>query len=476
MSKVVRKDVDDLNATITVKVAKGDYEPKFNKELKKHRKEAQIKGFRKGKTPLSFIRKIYGQSVLVKIINELLEESINNYLVEEKLDIIGQPIPSETQERMEFSTKYLQDYEFNFDLGLAPVFEVKGASADTTVDKYKVLVLDDIVDKDLENARKRVGKNIKVEEGIQDGDLINFDVEELDGDQIKENGWAANFSILYDKIADEKIKTELRSKKLGDALRFNIYDLEADTDTDYVRKYLLDIPENEEQEVGQFFEAKIKEISRQEMADLDQEFLDKYFGEGVVSSVEDAKTKIKEGYEKIFDSQADALMFEDIKENLMAENKLALPEGFIKRWLKTVSQKNTDEVIAKDFERFKENLIWSLIVNKLAQQFELEVTNEDLLNAYSDRIRSYYGGYLTDEMIAESFKKFLEDEKQVQKLEEELINQKVFRALKEKLIINYIEISSDEFEKILKAKQAEQEALRNLPAEEDVSDLSEEEE
>ncbi|MEL6926044.1 MAG: trigger factor family protein, partial [Bacteroidota bacterium] len=272
MSKVVREDIDQLNATLTVTLSPSDYEPKFKSELKKYQQKAHMKGFRKGKTPMGMIKKMYGRGLLAEVVNEMLQKEIYEYINNEKLDLLGQPIPSDEQANVDFDVRDLSDFEFRFDLGLAPEFEVKGADSATTVDRYQVEVIDEPIETELEGARKQIGKRSLPEDDIQENDLLKFNVEELEGDQVKENGWAATFSILLDRIANEDLRKELLGKKLGDKVRFNIFELESDVDEAYVKKYLLDMKEDEEVEVNPMFEGEIVEVSRNEPADMDQEF------------------------------------------------------------------------------------------------------------------------------------------------------------------------------------------------------------
>jgi len=446
MSKVVREDIDQLNATITITLTKADYEPKFKSELKKVAQKAQMKGFRKGKTPTSVIKKMYGKGVLADLINQMLQESIYNYITDEKLDILGQPLPADEQEQVDFDVKNLNDFEFKFDLGLSPEFEVKGASKSTTMERHEVEVVDEPIDKELENARKQVGKRTLPEEDIQEGDLIKFNIEELDGDQIKENGWASTFSILMEKIASEELKKELLEKKLGDKVRFNVFEIETDVDEAYVRKYLLDMPEEEEQEVGQLFEGEIAEVSRVGLADLDQEFFDQYFGANEVTTVTEAKDKLRKNYEDFYGRQADSIFFRDLRDQLVEQNELTLPDGFLKRWLVASSEKNTVELVEKDYENFSKDLRWTLIKNKLIKSLELELSAEEVKAAFSDRVRGYFGTYVDESLVESTVTRLMEDQKQVEQLGEELITEKLFTQLKEEVTIQPKSIKSDAFD------------------------------
>jgi trigger factor len=369
----------------------------------------------------------------------------------------------------------VNDFEFRFDLGIAPEFEVQGASSETAIEKYKVEVIDEVVEKELENARKQVGKRTLPEDDIKEGDLLKFNVEELEGDQVKDNGWAATFSILMEKIVDEDLKKELLTKKTGDKVRFNVFELEENQTEEHVKKYLLDMKEDEDQEVGPMFEGEIVEVSRVDLADLDQEFFDQFFGAGEVNTVTEAKEKLKENYAGFFDRQADSLLFRDIKDRLMALNELTLPDEFLKRWLISSSEKNTKELVEKDYENFAKDLRWTLIRNKLIQQYELQISEEELRAAFADRVRGYFGNYGGDELINSTVTRLMEDQKQVEQVGEEIIGEKLFQRLKEEVTVQDKAIKSDEFEEVMKAAKEEAEARRNQSEVDSVLESGEEE-
>ena len=164
MSKVVREDVGNLSAVLTLTVGKEDYEPKLSAELNKHRKKAQLKGFRKGKTPMGFIKKMYGRAILADAINEMIQKELTKYISEEKIQILGQPLPSEDQAEYDFNINELIDYTFKFDIGFAPEFEVEGLSEDSKFERYAVDVKDELIEKDIEAAQKRFGERNSVDD------------------------------------------------------------------------------------------------------------------------------------------------------------------------------------------------------------------------------------------------------------------------------------------------------------------------
>ncbi|MCB0567036.1 MAG: trigger factor [Phaeodactylibacter sp.] len=457
MPKVVREDIDNLNAVLTVTLEKEDYEPKFHSELSKYRKQAAMKGFRKGKTPISILKKMYGKSVLVEVINDTLQRELSGYLTDQDVKILGQPLPSEDQEPIDFEFKELQDYTFKFDLGLAPEFEVKGAGPEDSYGKMEVEVTEAMVDEELEAARKRLGERQFVEDDILENDMVKLLAVELDGAEPKEEGVESEFSLLVSAISDEEAKQQLLGGKKGDTFTFNLFGLEEDKDEQYVRKYFLNLSDEDEREVGQVYKVTVEEISRIEPAELNQEFFDNFFGEGEVNSEEEARGKIREQVEKFYNDQSEALLFRDMQEKIMELNEMELPEGFLKRWMKATNEELSDKVIEKEYEAFAKNLQWSLIRSKLVRRFGIEVKNEEVLETIKNRVRSYFGGVAPgmEHIVDSTATRLMEDEKQVEQAYGEVLTDKLYKALAAEVKIDIKKASLEAFEaEVAKAREA----------------------
>jgi trigger factor len=478
MSKVVRIDKGNLSAELSITISKEDYKPKVDSELKKLRKDAHLKGFRRGRTPMGVIKRMYGPRAFMDVINDVVQRELFQYINDEKIELLGQPIPSEDQESVDFDIDKMGDYEFKFDIGFAPQFEVKGLDEDSTYDKYSVEVPKQSIDDDLDGLRKRLGDRDSVEDAIEENDVVTLDAEELDGDELKKDGWASTFDILVRTIANEEVKKDLISKTIGDKVRFNINELEEKSTPESVRKYLLNVEENDaEVEIGDFFEGTVKEIKRVVPAELNQEFFDKAFGEGTVSSEEEARKKIEEGISKYYDNQADSLLFRDLQDRLLEENNLDLPDEFLKNWLVSSDNRNTSELIDKEYDKFKKNLQWSLIKGKLVKQFDLEVKEEEIFEAFKDRVRGYFQSYGNELIVVNTANRLMEDQKQVNQMYEELMSDRLFEAMKAKIAIEPKSISIEDFEaEVQKAREEVAAAQASAAVEEATPELPEEEE
>ncbi len=456
MAKFVKEDIDTLNAILTITVEKSDYESSFSKTLEKYRKDSHLKGFRKGKTPLSYIKKVYGEQVLLQEVNKVLQEQIQESLKD--VEIFGEPIPNEDQEQIEFNPNKPEDYVFKFDLGLIPELEVKGVSKKSTYNSNRVEVSKKAIEEEFTNARKRFGKRSEAEDTIQEHDLVKVKAKESDGKKAKENGHEAEFSIAIDR-AEDKLAKSLMKKKKGDSFPFNINDVEKDSERSIINKYVLGVAEDDDT-IGDKFEGEIMEVSRVELAEVNQEFFDKQFGEGVVKSEKEANDKIRIDLNKAIQKNADAILFRDIQMELVEKNKFDLPEDFLKRWIKASNEKPvTDEQLDKEFPFFLEELRWSVIRGKLTKKFELKVTEEEIEAGFVNALKSY-GGMppgLDDSILKGYTQRLFQDKQAVQKQAEEIMGDKLFNAITGAVKLDETVVDEKEMEKIIKKANEEME-------------------
>lgn len=449
MPQVVRKDVDNLNAEITVSISKNDYEPKFLEELNKYKQKASMKGFRKGKTPLSVVKKMYGNSVLANIINDMLNHELDTFLKEEKLSILGQPIPSEASPEVSFDAKSLEDMEFKFDLGLAPDIEIQGLSKNKKFTRYVAVVADTDIQEDIDNALKQMGKRESITEDIREIDALTVTVREMDGKEVKEDGITNQFTVLVEKLT-KKAKKEILSKKAGDTIMVDIFDLEDGLNESAVKRYFLKI-EDDTIPVGKDFELTIDEVSRVTPMEFNEEFFNKYFGENAVSNVEEAKDRFRAPILKHYKNHAEALLFRDFQEYLLDKNPIELPEEFLKRWLLLSNEKLTQEQLDEEFGFFTENLKWDIIKGKIAKENDIQITSEEIIGIAQSKIMGYFGGSaLPPDMMKDMTERMLQDEKSLRQIQEEVIANRLYDVLETKFGYNEKEVSMDKFDEIIK--------------------------
>ncbi|MFK7807396.1 MAG: trigger factor [Saprospiraceae bacterium] len=473
MADVVRKDIDNLNTELTVVITKEDYQPKLKTALQNQSKKVQLKGFRKGKTPLSYIRKMYGRAILADEVNKLIEGTINDYIKDNDLKLLGYPIPSDEQESYDFDINNLEDFQFKFDIAIAPEFELNSLE-DNTFSVYGVEAPKEIIDENIDNLRKRNGERVNIETKIEENDIVEFQANELKDGKARDNGWAADFSILAKDATDDLKKTLLKKKK-GDVIKINMFEVEKDKSREHVTKYLYGATDTDDMtDVGEEFEATIVEVTRIEPAELNQEFFDKSFGEGNVTSEEEARAKIADGVSAQYNQQADALLYRDFQDSLLENNEFTLPDEFLKRWINTSNESPDRPPISdKEYEGFSKNLRWSLIQNKLVKHYNIEVASEDVFEYIKDKIRGYFGGYGDELVILNTANRLMEDQKQVEQAYNELLSNRMLAAMREKVNLKVDNISLEEFDKIIQdemaKQQAEQVAAQMPPANEEDS-------
>ena len=458
MPKVVRKELDNLTTEVTVSLTRADYEPQFLEELKKYKKQGSMKGFRKGKTPLNTLKKMYGRSVLAEIVNKELNTALDDFLKKEKILYIGQPIPSVDTPEVNFDPKNLEDLSFKFDIGLSPALDLKGLSKSKKFTRQVPTVSAEEIQTDVDAALKQLGDKEVVTEDIQDNDSLSVLVKELDGKKVKEGGVESQFTVLVEKLT-KKSKKKMLTKKAGDSLTIDIFDLEEGLDEDKVRKYLLKV-EDETVEIGKKFELTINEVSRVTPMELGQAFYDKYFGEGVVSTEEDARERFSQPIIHHYENNVKAMLFVEFQKHLMAKNDIQLPNEFLKRWLALSNENLTVEQIESEYDGFAENLKWDIIKGHLSKENELQITEEEIVGEAQKKVLGYFGGSasLPPDMMKDMVERMLKDEKSIRQIEDEIISTKLYGVLESKFGFKEKEVTLDELKKSIEKANKEAEA------------------
>ncbi len=411
---------------------------------------------------MEYIKRMFGTSIFGDTLNEMISNELYTYLRESKLDVLGQPLPTENQARYSFKIDNPDDqYAIEYEIGFVPPFEINGLDKKQIFERLTVSNLDELAGQDLEHARKRMGKRSNPETDIQEKDILRVAASELDGDQPKPDGWETTMTIFVDNIVDESLKTDVLGKKKGDTIRFNARLLENHKTDAMYRKYLLSIPEDDNRAVGDWFEGTIEEVSRMEAADLDETFFNNYFG-GKVSTEEEALEEIKKGIQRFYDIRSNALLMREFQTRLMEQNRFDLPDNFLKRWLKANNAELTQEQIEREYPAFADNLRWSLLRDRLKEMFDIEVTPEELKEEYARKVRNYFQAELPEHIIESSVERLMQDEKEVENTRRDLETDKIFEAIRDQVTVTDKPVSSELFHQTLdaitKKAEVEQEA------------------
>ncbi|MCO6162206.1 trigger factor [Flavobacterium sp. NRK F7] len=432
---ITREQVDALNAIVKVAVTKEDYADKVQKVLADYRKNANIPGFRKGAVPMSLIQKQYGKAVLLDEVNKILQASLNDYLVEEKLDILGNPLPKVTED---FDWNK-DDFTFEFELGLAPEFAVD-LDAKSNVTKFDIVADDKMLDEQVERIQKQYGKMISQDKVAEDHTLRGTFSNE-------EKGIHNATTITLDIFNDKKTAKKFVGKKVGDVVSLETKGL---FDDDHKLMDYLKVSHDDVHGLDITVDFTIEEINAVEKAELNQELFDKLFGEGNVTSVEELKAKIKEDAEAQFAQQADQKFLNDVIESLIDNTKFDLPAVFLKKWIQTVGENPlSTEQAEEEYAKSEKGLRYQLIENKIIASNNLQIQFEDLKAHTAELIKKQMAqfGQLnpTDEEVDGIVARVLSNQEEVKRLSEQVMSEKMLSLFKEKIKAKSKKVNYQEF-------------------------------
>jgi len=455
MPTITHENVDELNAIVTIELSQDDYLPKVNTKLKEYRQKAQIKGFRPGKVPMGMIKRKFGTPLLVEEVNEAIGENLNQYFKDNDIRVLGQPLAIEDKS-LKLSINKPADYTFKFELGLAPNFEIKGLSTDTKLPFYDLSVSDEDLNAEIDSVRKKYSQGfIEGVNEVQEEDMLAISLEEMNKrGGIKRSGVKREETFLALKdVANPELKENLLSATLNDSFDVNIYTLE-DKDEAYIRKHVLGI--EEDVEVHDMFRLTIKEIKRVDKAELNEAFFKQLFPNDEITTEEAFKEKVKgeiyKGYKQSSLNHFSNLAFDF----LLEENKLDLPVEFLKKWLKHTNEGITDDFFeGKEFDAFIKNTNWSLLRDKLAEKYQVEVKYQDVEDATRGEILKYFNYQIPPygEMMDNMLEKILSDKKEVNRRFEAIMDEKILEKTSEDIGKDMKDVSKEEFEQILKDYQ-----------------------
>ena len=445
---ITRETIDDLNALLKVEVSKADYEENVEKVLRDYRKNANVKGFRPGMVPIGLVRKMYGKAVQLDEINKAVADNIHKYLSDEKIDILGDPLPKENEhEHINFDTQ--EDFVFTFELGLVPQFELN-LSKKNKVPEYELDIDNKIKDDYVSNYTRRFGEFVNVGSS-GDKDLLKGDLFSLDenGNIIPGDVPVEETTLSIDVIKDDKIKKTFLKRKIGDNIDF---DLRKAFPNDNEIAGILKKQKEEVTGIEGTFRFQIKNIQRFETASINQDLFDKIYGEGVVKSEDEFNNKIEEEIRMNLKRESDYKLMIDIKKLALDQTEISLPENFLKRWLVKVNEKTTAEQVEKEFDSFKTDLKWQLIRNKIAKDYDIKISEEELHDE-AENITRYqfqqYGlFYATDDQIHNYAHEMLKREDDVRRITDKILEEKAAEKIKELVKLDSKKISIDEFNKL----------------------------
>lgn len=444
---IVRENVDALNAVLTVKIEKADYEEKVANTLKDYRRKAQVPGFRPGMVPMGMVQKMYGKSILVDEVFKQMSDALNKYITENQIRTLGEPLPNENTKPIDFDTQ--TEFEFSYDLAVAP-------EVNLTIDKaikipyYTIAITDEEKQKRMDGYLRYYGKMVNVDK-IGVDDIVTVDVA-----QNKEGGHAAEGAILSLKVMPEAKQKKLLGLGVGQSIELDVRKM-LTNDADCAA--FLKVTKEQLFTLDPLFTLTIKEVKRMEPAEINQELFDKVYGEGTVTSETEFRAKIEAEIRTQLADESDYRFLIDTRKKLVDKTKLALPEAFLKRWLLMTSEgKMNEEQIEKEFPRFAEDLRWQLIEGHLMKQQSLEIKEEDMLDFAKKMALQQFAMYglsnMPDEHLVSFARNILERPEERKRLAERVAQTKVLDYIKGVATLEQKEVSGEAFNKLFE-KEAE---------------------
>lgn len=461
MPTISTENTDQLTHIITVNIAKEDYEKSLNEELKKIRAKAHLKGFRKGQVPMSYIKKMYGKSILAEELNRMAYNEVMKYLVDSDVETLGQPIPAEGQTAPELDIKTYQDYSFQFEIGLQPKIEVQGADKTTSLTLYEIEIEEELVEESIDRFRIENGLREPQDKVTAENDILFLMLTELENGEPKEGGLSEKTAMLsLEDIGNETLKKHILTLKKEDTFDADIHDLIKENQKDHVHKYLLGV--EDDVQFNDTFRAEILSITNITPAELNAELLVRAIGiekakkhvsdflpkaeeeeeevasedsedaipEVVELDLEDDKAKEEEEKEHIvtdaerkavekgfkaevvemmredFTKNAKARLFQDFREAVLEKNDLALPEAYLKRWMKMNADGNP--VSDEEYKLTIEGLKWNILRNEITKKADVYVSYEEVETEFKERYFEMSGMSADDPKADEQFNQFMD--------------------------------------------------------------------
>jgi len=440
---ISQEKVDDLNAVIQVDINPADYTEQVNKAIKEQAKKAKLPGFRPGMVPAAHIKKMYGKAILFDEVNRLVSDNLNKYLTENKVEVLGQPLPKDND--ASYNWDFNDEFKFQYEIGLAPAFEIPFNEKDKLT-QYDIKVDDETLESRIKNLRKSYGKMTNPEVS-EEGDVLYSTLSQLDKDgNVLEGGIENTASLRTDLVDDKKILKSLIGLKKDDEVQI---DLKKAFNAEHIAR-LLNITEAEVEALTDTrFKLVVKNVNRLEEADLNEELFDKLFGKGEVKTEEEFRARVTAEVESMLVQNADQRLQQDLYNLGMDKVKVDFPDDFLKRWLKATNEQLTEEELNEGYDDFVKNLKWTLIENKIITENKLEIKYEEVFKLAKERIAAQFKMYspepINEEQLAQYTVQFLQDKEQANRLFDEVKALKVFEFLKGVVKLTKKEIDYNKF-------------------------------
>ena len=443
------KNIDAVSGIVKLEIVKADYAEQVEKSLRNFRQKANVPGFRKGMVPMGMVKKMYGKHVLVEEVNKLVSENLFSYIRENKLNILGEPMPNESEQKpINFDTQ--EDFEFCFDVALAPEINIALSKSDK-LPYYEVAIDDEMLNQQIDAYTANFGTYDKAEE-VEEKDMVKGTVAELENGSPKEGGIVVEEAVLMPAyMKDEAEKAKFVGAKVNSVVVFNPNKAYEGAEVEIAS--FLKVDKEAVAGITGDFSFEITEITRHQKAEMNQELFDKVFGEGVVTSEEEFKNKIKDALTDQFTPQSDYKFLLDAREVLVQKaGEMKFADDMLKRWLVAANENTTAEKVEEDFPKMIEDLKYQLIKENLVKSNNLKVEDADI-EAFAKRVaQAQFAQYgmlsVPEDVLANYAKDMLKNKQTLQNIIDRAVEEKLAAWLKEQVELDVKEVSTEEFGKL----------------------------
>ncbi len=440
--KITRQEIDAQNGVLKVEIAAADYQNKVKAALDKYRKTAKIPGFRPGHVPAGLIQKQFGKSVLAEELNKMTNDALYRFIIDEKLDILGNPLPIENGVEGDFDQP--ENFTFSYEIGYSPSFELP-ITAKTKVDYATVKIDKDLITKQVEDLRRRYGKLIS-SEAVSAKDMVMGKFEELEGSEVKADGISHSTTISMEFLENKAAIKLLTGKKINESFEL---DPKAVSKGPEDAAAMLGISPEAYAELNSKFQFTVNDVKRMELSELNEEFFQKLFGDEVKTEAEMNK-RIEADLARMFEEDSDRLFTRKVYDMLLEKTTMNFPEAFLKRWIKTSAEKPiTDEEIEKEFAAYLLSLKWQLIQTKIFKENNIQLTNEEVLDFTKNLVIGNYAQYglpaPEEAELLETAQRLLQNKEQANGIYDRLAERKLTDYFKSAVSMTKKEMKYDDF-------------------------------
>lgn len=433
---ISRTDVDALNAEVTIQINRSDFEPQVNSILQDYKKNINLPGFRKGHVPMGMIKKRYEIAVIAEEVNKLLREKLDSYLKEEKIDLLGYPLPKESESPIDWNSNSL---DFAFELGLAPKFEVK-LDILKKVTHYVIEPDTKMINEQVEYIRKQYGKLISQkhpDKGVEITAQFRSEIAELEKISM----------ITFENLKSKKVIDDLKNQTTGAVVSYPVKGMFSDEDQ---AKRLLGLDNNKWDLLKkENITLEIKEINKRELAVLDKSLFDKLYEPGTVTSEVELKDKIKEGLKKQFEPQTEQKLLNDITEYLVDKTKFDLPKNFLQKWIQSnAKEEMTDEQAKEEYQRSEKGIRYQLIESQIIKENQLDMSFEELKDFTGSLLKNQmlqYGQQPDEQQMEGIISNVLSNQEETRRISEQLMSNKILAFFKENAPLKVKKVGFDTF-------------------------------